>query len=275
VLPELIKIPGINFTLSTYGLMLALSFVVGLWLAARLAAKQGYDSAKVYDIGLYMLITQLITSKLLMIIAEWRYFVADPMRIFSVEFLRSAGVFYGGFLGAMAVSFFLAHRYRIPWWSLADICAPGIAIGQFLGRLGCFAAGCCWGKPTTSWIGVQFTERAHELTGVPIDAHLHPTQLYESFTALLIAGILMLIHRRRQFRGQVILSYLALYSIARFIIEFYRDDPRGALWGLSTSQLISAFLAPVAIISLIYYWWKAKKGEATPGAGTQLTEQLQ
>jgi phosphatidylglycerol---prolipoprotein diacylglyceryl transferase len=255
--------------------MLALSFIAGLWAAAQLASRQGYESSKIYDMGLYMLITQLVSSKLLMVIAEWRYFVDDPMRLFSVEFLRSAGVFYGGFLGAMGVSFYLAHRYRIPWWSLADLCAPGIAIGQFLGRLGCFAAGCCWGTPTTSWIGVQFTERAHELTGVPIDVHLHPTQLYESLTMLVITCLLFLVHSKKQFQGQVILTYLALYSVARFFIEFFRDDPRGGLFGLSTSQLISAFLGPVAIVALLYYWWRAKKKtDAAPGAGTRLSEQL-
>jgi len=274
VLPELFRIPGLNFTLSTYGLMLALSFIVGLWIAAQLAAREGYDKAKIYDIGLYMLITQLVTSKLLMVIAEWRYFVADPARLISMEFLRSAGVFYGGFLGAMGMSFYLAHKWKIHWWSLADVCAPGIAIGQFLGRLGCFAAGCCWGKPTSSWIGVQFTERAHQLTGVPIDVHLHPVQLYESITMFFITGFLLLLHSRRQFRGQVILFYVSLYSVARFIIEFFRDDPRGDLLGLSTSQLISAIIGPIAIIALVYKWWRVRKSEATPNAGTQLTEQL-
>ncbi|MEW6732565.1 MAG: prolipoprotein diacylglyceryl transferase [Acidobacteriota bacterium] len=271
MLPELFKIPIIDFTVSTYGLMLATALLFGLWLAARLAARDGYESAKVYDIGLYMLVTGLLGSKVLMIFTEWSEFVNNPARLFSLEFLRSAGVYYGGLLSAVGISIYLARRYSIPWWSFADACAPGIAIGQFFGRLGCFAAGCCWGKPTTSWIGVQFTARAHELTGVPIDMHLHPTQLYESLTTLLITGILLYVHKRRQFRGQVILCYAALYSLARFSMEFLRDDPRGSLLGVSTSQLVSLIIGPIAVAALIYRWRHAKK--TTTATGAQLSEQ--
>ncbi|MBL8150087.1 MAG: prolipoprotein diacylglyceryl transferase [Blastocatellia bacterium] len=257
--PELFRIPIIDFTVSTYGLMLAISFISGLALAARLAASEGHEKAKIYDIGLYMLIAVIVGSKLLMVVTEWDSFVADPKRFISLEFFRSAGVYYGGFLAAFTLSFYLAAIYKIDWWSLADFCAPGVAIGQFFGRLGCFAAGCCWGKPTNSWIGVEFTNRAHELTGVPIGVHLHPTQLYESAITFLITLLLLFLHARRRFRGQIILAYIASYSIGRFIIEFYRDDPRGDLFGLSTSQLISLLLAPAALAVLIYRLYRSRR----------------
>jgi phosphatidylglycerol:prolipoprotein diacylglycerol transferase len=148
-------------------------------------------------------------------------------------------------------------RYKLPWWKTADACAPGIAIGNFFGRQGCFAAGCCWGKPTTLPWGVKFTELGHQITGVPTDAHLHPTQLYESFAMLLVFVVLLWLHKRKRFDGQVILAYAVLYSVIRFAIEFVRDDPRGdvfgltSLTGLSTSQLISLVIGIAALILLI------------------------
>ncbi|MCS6883861.1 MAG: prolipoprotein diacylglyceryl transferase [Acidobacteriota bacterium] len=254
--PEIFTIPYINFTLSTYGLTLAIGFSSGLLLAARLASTKGYDRAKVYDIGIYLLIAVLIGSKLLMVVTEWQEFAERPSRIFSIDFLRSGGVYYGGFLGAVAASIYLARRYKMDWWVLADACAPAIALGQFFGRLGCFAAGCCWGKATDSWLGVEFTARAHELTGVPIGVRLHPTQLYEAGLALVLTASLLIMFKRKHFDGAVILTYVMAYSVGRFLIEFYRDDPRGNLFGLSTSQLISLLLSAVGATSIAYLWKK-------------------
>jgi phosphatidylglycerol:prolipoprotein diacylglycerol transferase len=143
--------------------------------------------------------------------------------------------------------------------------------------LGCFSAGCCWCKPTTGWYGVHFSEKGHEITGVPTMVNhladpmknvwaerladqggllallkLHPTQLYEVGAALLILAVLLLIHRRRRFEGQVILAYAMLYSVARFIIEYWRDDPRGEIFGLSTSQFIAIVLFVGAFATFIY-----------------------
>ena len=155
------------------------------------------------------------------------------------------------------------RRYKLPWWKTADACAPGIAIGNFFGRQGCFAAGCCWGKPTSLPWGVRFTELGHEITGVPIDVPLHPTQLYESFAMLIVFFFLLWLHKHRHFSGQVILFYALLYSVIRFAIEFVRDDPRGDILGLttasglSTSQIISLIVGTAALILLIIRWRKA------------------
>ncbi len=273
--PELFRIPGLDFAINTYGVLLALSFLGGLWLAATLGAREGYDRNKIYDIGLYMLLAELVGSKLLLVITEWHAFVQDPGLLLRIDFLRSGGVFYGGFLGSFTASFLLARRYKIPWWSLADICAPGIALGQFSGRLGCFSAGCCWGKPTDYWIGVKFTQRAHELTGIPIDVHLHPVQLYESVTMFFVMVFLLYLLKHRKFRGQVILSYLSIYAVARFTIEFFRDDPRGGLLSLSTSQLIAGTIFPIAIILFIYKYWQWKKSGQLPITPTETVGEKQ
>jgi phosphatidylglycerol---prolipoprotein diacylglyceryl transferase len=251
--PELFKIPYTNFSFNTYGVLLAVAFVGGLLLMGRLAARDGLDRQKSIDLGLWVLAASLIGSKALMVITEWdSYYSKNPGEIFSLDFLRSGGVYYGGFIGAVIASVIVMRYYKLPWWRTADAFAPGIILGQAVGRLGCFSAGCCWGKPTTGWFGVHFSEKGHEITGVPVEVSLHPTQLYEAGAALLILVALLWMYRRRRFNGQVILAYTMLYSVARFIIEFWRDDPRGAISGLSTSQFIAIVLFAGALATFIY-----------------------
>ena len=237
--PELFRIPGLGIPLATYGVLLAVGFILALWLTARLAARDGLPKQRIYDLGLYVLAASLVGSKLLMVITEWNDYGGDWRRMLSLDFLRSGGVFYGGLIAAVLASVILMRLWHLPWPKTADAFAPGIALGHAIGRLGCFSAGCCWGKPTTSWIGVHFTEKANELTGVPIDSALVPTQLIEAAANLLIFGFLLWLTRRRKFEGQIIYAYLMIYAVARFVIEFWRDDPRNGLFGLSTSQLIA------------------------------------
>ncbi|MGB7924547.1 MAG: prolipoprotein diacylglyceryl transferase [Pyrinomonadaceae bacterium] len=258
--PELFRIG--NFPINTYGVLLAMAFLAALLVAARLGARDGLPRERIYDLGLWMLLAALVGSKVLMLWTEPSY-REDPLHLISLDFLRSGGVFYGGLIGATLTGYFLARYYGLPWWKTADAFAPGIALGQAIGRLGCFAAGCCWGKPTALPWGVRFTALGHEITGVPIDVDLHPTQLYESGATLLIFFFLIWLHRRKRFSGQVILFYAVLYSITRFSIEFLRDDPRGdiagltTLTGLSTSQLISLLIGIGALIILILRWRRA------------------
>jgi phosphatidylglycerol---prolipoprotein diacylglyceryl transferase len=277
--PDLFKLPFTNFTLNSYGLLLAIAFITGLFVMSRLAKRDGLPQERVYDLGLWVLASSLIGSKLLMIITEWNVYYRDhPGQIFSLDFFRSGGVFYGGFVGALIASVVAMRIYKLPWWRTADAFAPGIAIGQAIGRLGCYSAGCCWGEPTTSAIGVQFKERGHEITGVPtIVAHLtdpvqreiwanklggllaplklHPVQLYETGATFVIFLILLAVTGRRRFHGQVMLVYALLYAIARFTIEFWRDDPRGEIFNLSTSQFIAVLLF---IASLSAYIWRTR-----------------
>ncbi|HEX7330866.1 MAG TPA: prolipoprotein diacylglyceryl transferase [Pyrinomonadaceae bacterium] len=252
--PEIFRIG--SFPINTYGVFLAISFLCAIVVAVRLAQRDGLPREKIYDLSLWMLLAGLLGSKFLMLFTEPEY-RQNPLLLISLDFLRSGGVWYGGLLGAVLASILLMRRYQLPWWKTADAFAPGIAIGNFFGRQGCFAAGCCWGKPTDLPWGVKFTELGHEITGVPIDVHLHPTQLYESFAMLLVFLFLLWLHKRKRFNGQVILVYALLYSIIRFAIEFVRDDPRGdvfgltTLTGLSTSQLISLIIGITALIVLI------------------------
>src|SRR5215207_4098344 len=227
--PELFRIGG--FPVNTYGVLLALAFMAALFVSARLGARAGLPRERVFDLGLWMLLGGLVGSKLLLMLAEPEY-GSNWRNLLSIDFLRSGGVWYGGFLGGLLTAVFLMRRYGLPFWKATDAFAPAVALGQSIGRQGCFAAGCCWGKPTASAFGVHFTEAGHEFTGVPIygpdgaDLYLHPTQLYESITMLIVFGILVLIHRKKRFDGQVLIAYGIIYSIVRFTIEFFRDDPR-------------------------------------------------
>jgi phosphatidylglycerol:prolipoprotein diacylglycerol transferase len=251
-----------NFPINTYGVFLALAFLCAILITVKLAARDGLPREKIYDLCLWMLLSSLVGSKILMFFTEPEY-RDHPLQLLSLDFLRSGGVFYGGLIGAILTGYFLMRRYQLPWWKTADACAPGIAIGNFFGRQGCFAAGCCWGKPTSLPWGVKFTELGHEITGVPTDAYLHPTQLYESFAMLIVFFFLLWLHKHRRFSGQVILFYALLYSVIRFAIEFLRDDPRGDLFGLttltglSTSQIISLIVGSAALVILIVHWRKS------------------
>jgi phosphatidylglycerol:prolipoprotein diacylglycerol transferase len=258
--PELFKIPGTDFPVATYGVLVAAGFVLALWLTARVAERDGLPKNRVYDIGLYVLASGLIGSKLLLVITEWRE-LGSWDRIFSLNLLQSAGVYYGGFLIALAVGVFLTIKWQLPWRKAVDAFAPGVALGHAVGRVGCFSAGCCWGRETASWIGVKFTSRAHELTGVPIDSTLIPTQLIEAGANLAIFALLMLIRRRRSFDGQVMAAYLMLYGAARFVIEFWRGDERGEIFHLSTSQFISALMIPAGLALWIYYRKRVERAE--------------
>src|ERR671918_1450213 len=252
--PELVRIG--SFPINTYGVFLAIAFLAGILITVKLAERDGLPRERIYDLCLWMLLASLIGSKILMLFTEPEY-REHPLQLLSLDFLRSGGVFYGGLIGAVLTGYFLMRRYKLPWWQTADACAPGVAIGNFFGRQGCFAAGCCWGKPTDLPWGVKFTEQGHQITGVPIDTYLHPTQLYESFAMLLVFLFLLWLHKRKRFSGQVILAYALLYSAIRFSIEFVRDDPRGdvfgltTLTGLSTSQLISLVVGITSLIVLI------------------------
>lgn len=265
--PELFRIG--EFPITTYGIWLAVGMLVGLYTASRLGARDGLPRERIYDLGLWVLVGGLVGSKVLML------FVEENVQILTLDFLRSGGVFYGGLIGGFLAVVIIVRIYKLPFWKVADAFAPAVALGQSFGRQGCFAAGCCWGKPTDLPWGVHFSKLGNEYTGVPIygpeggDLHLHPTQLIESLTMLAVFAFLVWLHRRKKFSGQILITYGIIYSILRFSIEFIRDDPRGdllgltTLTGLSTSQLVSLVVAAASVIFLI---WRLRATE------TELTE---
>jgi len=248
--PILFEIGG--FPVYTYGVLLAAAYLLGLQFALVRAKRLGLDPNRVMDLGIWIIVSALLGAKLLLLIIEWDTYGRSAAQLWSL--VRSAGVFYGGLIAAVIVALWYLWRHRMPMWTVTDAFAPGIALGHVVGRLGCFLAGCCFGRQTTvPWAVTFHSEYAARNVGTPINVPLHPTQLYEAGAELLILGMLLLLERRgRPFPGRTFWGYMLLYGISRFIIEFYRGDPRGTIGAFSTSQMISLLIVPVSIAMLIY-----------------------
>jgi phosphatidylglycerol:prolipoprotein diacylglycerol transferase len=239
-------------TVYTYGVLLAAAYLLGLQLAMVRARNRNLDATRVMDLGIYIIISALIGAKLLLLVTDFQIFRSNPAELFSL--FRSGGVFYGGLILAVAVALVYIRRVGLPLWTTTDVFAPGIALGHVVGRFGCFFAGCCWGKPTTLPWGITFTDPfAAANVGTPLNQSLHPTQLYEAGAEFLILALLLGTEQKgKPFAGRTFWLYMLLYAVTRFIIEFFRDDPRGMVGVLSTSQFISVILAPLAIGMLVY-----------------------
>ena len=238
--PDLIRIG--SFHIATYGVMAALGMILGLAVVFRLARLQGLDPDKMWNLGVLVIFAGIVGSKILYVINEWGYSYHSISDIFSLSTMQAGGVFSGGLVLAIIAAVWYLRRNRIPFLRATDVFAPGLALGHALGRVGCFAAGCCYGRPTSEPWGVIFTNpKAQEITGTPLDVRLHPTQLYEMVAELMNFGILYYLATRKKFEGEIIGLYLFLYGIERFVIEFFRGDSgRGEFFGImSGTQAIS------------------------------------
>lgn len=239
--PVLIQLGPI--TLHSYGVLVATGILLALWLARRQAPRMGLDPDQVWNLGIYMVLGGLVGAKLWYILENVGYYADNPRALFSMDTLQAAGVWYGGLLSALLVLVIYVRRAKMSFLALSDTFAAPLALGHGIGRLGCFSAGCCWGKPTTLAWGVTFTsEYAAETVGTPLGVALHPTQLYEATTELLAFAFLLWLGTRRSFRGQVFAAYLIWYGVARGTIEFFRGDPgRTQLFGgeVSLMQIVS------------------------------------
>ena len=211
------------------------------------------------DLGIYLIIAALVGAKLMLIAVDFNYFRSQPAELLSL--VRAGGVFYGGLIAAFVVGVWLIGRYRLPLWTTADMIAPGIALGHIIGRFGCLLAGCCYGRPTDVAWAITFTDPvAAANVGTPLQVPLHPTQIYDAGAEALILIVLLLAERRgRGFPGRTMWLYLLLYAISRFIIEIYRGDERGAIFGMSTSQFVSLVIVP---ISLLMLWRLKSRGQS-------------
>ena len=241
------------FTIYTYGVLLAAAFLLGLKLATTRARRRGLDSGKVLDLGIYIIVSAIVGGKLLLLATDFKSFRANPTDILSLA--RSGGVFYGGLVLAAAVAFWYMRRHALPLWTTFDVFAPGIALGHAVGRLGCLMAGCCWGHATTLPWGITFTDPfTGSYVGTPLGTPLHPTQIYEAVTEGAILMFLLWLERGRgrDFAGRTFWTYILLYGLSRYIIEFFRGDPRGSVWIFSTSQFISVLLVPLSVVMLAW-----------------------
>jgi phosphatidylglycerol:prolipoprotein diacylglycerol transferase len=247
--PELFKIGPL--TVHTYGVLVATGFLLGLGLAVRQAKREGIPPNKIVDLGFYILLSALIGSRLFYVMINAGYYLKNPLDIFKVW--EGGLVFYGGLVLTVPTVLWYVKKNALSVWSTADLFAPSLAIGHAVGRIGCFYAGCCYGKPAEGlpW-AVTFTDpQTLALVGIP----LHPTQIYESLGEFTIFFVLITLRRHRSFNGRLFVTYVMLYSVLRFIVEFFRGDiARGFITHqLSFSQGVSVlmFLTAVAVFIVL------------------------
>ena len=238
-----------------YGLMIGIGFLLGITLASRRARKEGIDPERILDMGVYLLLAAIVGSRLLYVLTTLPEFTRNPLDVFAIW--KGGLVFYGGLLAAVPTGIWYVRKHHLPVWQTADIMAPSIALAHAFGRLGCFFAGCCYGSPCSGPLCITFSD-PHSLA--PLGIPLVPTQLMESGGEFLIFLLLLLFVRFKRFDGQIFGSYLLLYAVLRFIMEFFRGDAvRGLYFNgmISTSQII-AVLIIIAASAGMWVGWKKK-----------------
>lgn len=248
--PKLISIG--SFFIPTYGTLVAIGFLLALWITVRLARRAKLPAEPVFNLAIYCALAGLVGAKLFMVLFDFKSYWNDPASLFSWATVQAAGVYQGGFLLALLTAMLYMRHNRLPGLATCDVFAPGIAVGQAIGRLGCFSAGCCWGTETHLPWAVTFTNpEAYRLTGVTLGVPLHPAQLYEAFADALIFFFLYWLIAKPHTAGTIIGWYLSLYSVARFVIEFFRFHEQGLHFGLSYTQWISLATLAAGLALLI------------------------
>ncbi len=237
-----------HLTLPTYGVLFALGALAAWWWFLARARRLKLPQEPVFNLAFYTLLGGLLGAKLTLIVVDLPYYLANPAEILGT--VRSAGVLMGGVFVGGGTFLFYARRHGLPLGELADAIAAPLAFAQGIGRLGCFAAGCCYGVTSDAWCAIRFTSQAaHDQTGVPLRTPLLPVQLFEfAFDLVLALGLTIAWRRRPRPAGTVLWIYFVVYGAGRAALEFWRGDSVRGLWlgGLmSTSQLFS--LAAVAI----------------------------
>jgi len=243
-------------TVHTYGLFVALGFSIALLVTLKIGKAQGIEGKRVLDIGFIMILTAIIGSRLTFVLINFSHYKDRPMDILRIW--EGGLVFSGGLVAVALVMGWYFRRHHLSFWQMGDLWAPGIAIGQATGRIGCFMAGCCYGKPTDLPWAVIFTDPQ---SLAPLNTPLHPTQLYAAFSGFIIFVVLMFLNGRKQFQGQVFIWFLILHSTARLFMERFRGDERGLIQGteMSITQLITLLVLFGAVVALFVFKSKSQK----------------
>ena len=258
-----------SFPLGTYGLLLAIAFFAGTALAKRQAKLDGLNPAGITDLAIAVLIAAIVGSKLLMILVglftpagqEGAMALRD---VFTLSTLRAGGAIHGGIIAATAVFFWKLRKGQgLPLRLTGDALVPGVALGQAIGRLGCFSAGCCYGTEThVSWAATFTNPLAQAFSGTPLGIPLHPVQLYNSLANLTVMAVLLLARGKRSFQGQIFALYFMVEGLGRIIPETWRGDvDRGTGW-LGWVWLSTGRLTGIAFMMLglgLWLFWQRRK----------------
>lgn len=224
------------FTVYSYGLMLAVGVIAAVLVAERRAKKLGLDPERILSLGIWCAVGGFLGAKLLYLITEWKTLLSGGMTFRDVMY---GFVVYGGIIGGIFSGYLYTRVKKLGFLKYFDLVMPSIALAQGFGRIGCFLTGCCYGKETDAWYGMEFNHSVYtSMQGVKVI----PTQLIMSAANFLHFFLLIFLAKRVKKDGVIAGCYLMFYSIGRFLIEFLRNDPRGAVGVLSTSQFISLFI---------------------------------
>lgn len=226
-------------TIHGYGLMIAIGILVCIFMGTYRAKKRQLKEEAVLDIAILSVIAGFAGAKLLFVLVEFDSFLKDPLRILGSE----GFVVYGGIIAGVLAAILYCRRKKLSFLEYFDLLAPSISVAQGFGRIGCFLAGCCYGKETDAFWGVTFPEGSFAPAGIP----LIPTQLLSSVGDFLIMSVLLIYSRHSKKTGNTGALYLLLYGVGRFFIEFLRSDDRGSVGLLSTSQFISIGIVLIAL----------------------------
>ncbi len=258
--PVLFELFG--FPIHVYGLLIASGFLLAMNLARRQSEREGEDPEQIADLAFLALVAGLVGARIVFIFTKLDEYASNPLEV--VMFWRGGLVFYGGFIGAALFVIYFCRKHRLDYFKIVDILIPYLAMAHAFGRLGCLAAGCCFGKPTELPWGIVFPvnsmPHSQQVSDGLIAVHdhpipIHPTQLYEAGAEILLFAILLVFRTRKRFHGQLFLTWLASYSIIRSLIEILRGDKeRGLYYGLSTSQWISLAVAVTAVTLFVVLW---------------------
>ena len=249
------------YQLPTYGVLVAAAVLAALWTIKMRAEGAGMDAARVVDFALWLVVWALLGAKILLVVVEWRRYLADPAQLLGQ--VRAGGVFLGGFIAAVIAAVILLRRYRLEALPTFDVIVPSLALGQAIGRVGCLMAGCCWGSACELPWAVTYTDPAAAAhVGTPLHVALHPFPAYAALFNLGVFVVLTRLYRSGPAPGRVFATYLVLYGAGRFLLELTRGDAvRGLYFDglLSTSQLITAALVAIGIAM---HWWIGRRGSA-------------
>lgn len=233
-----------KFTIHGYGLMIAIGILCCVAMASYRAKKNGLDQEAIVDIGIYGVIGGFLGAKILYVIVEFKTFIKDPKTVLGSE----GFVVYGGIIAGFLTAIVYCRIKKLYFLEYFDLAVASISMAQGFGRIGCFLAGCCYGVETEGPLAVIFTDSQFAPNGVA----LVPTQLYSSVFDFLNFAVLCLLARKNKVSGRISALYLIIYSVGRFIIEFFRGDLiRGQVGTLSTSQFIAIF---VIIFGIALFW---------------------
>ncbi|SFB14787.1 prolipoprotein diacylglyceryl transferase [Clostridium frigidicarnis] len=229
-----------GFKVYGYGFMIAIGIIFAIILLTKRSNKAGYNEDHILNMTIISIIAGILGGKILYIITDFKSIIKNP------EILRDFGagfVIYGAIIAGVLSVYLYAKRKSWDILEVFDLVIPSLPLAQGFGRIGCLLAGCCYGAETNSVCSIVFTGSQF----APNNVHLHPTQIYSSIFDFILAAVLIWYDKRNKGKGKTFILYLICYSAGRFFVEFLRNDPRGNVGNLSTSQFISIFVFIIGV----------------------------